>query len=257
MSGFKSQQPQDKRDGMKLIQLNAWLGNLKLNLVEFLKEEDADILNLQEVSDGFGTSADYLNLRAILRKELRYRYSSFVPMSRGTMNGIPVSEGNMVLSKYPIRSARVFYVSRPRRANLLFSGRANSIPLQYVRIEAEGRTIHDFNYHEMLVWGRFGNQATAQHSRRVAERMASLDQDEMIILCGDFNQDPRSGTLDAINKSYTNLVLKHRIKTTRNELAFDTVPVDNIFVNAAVRVRSVRSPKVYVSDHLPVIMSFD
>ena len=59
-----------------------------------------------------------------------------------------------------------------------------------------------------------------------------------------------------ISRHYPDLVSKYKIKTTRNELSAVKVPVDNILVNDLVKAKFLRVPKVYVSDHLPLVMDF-
>jgi len=49
-----------------------------------------------------------------------------------------------------------------------------------------------------------------------------------------------------ISRSYPDLISKYKIKTTRNELSREKTPVDNIFVNRRVKVKSLRVPMVYI-----------
>lgn len=102
-----------------------------------------------------------------------------------------------------------------------------------------------------------GNKVTEEHSRKILRYMDSIDPEEAIILSGDFNLAPNSKSLQMISKYYSNLILKYHIKTTRNAIVSIKDPVDNIFVNKKVKVRSLKAPMNYASDHLPLVMDFE
>lgn len=243
---------------MKFIQINTWRGYLYHNLIKFLRKEDADIVNLQEVNAGLRSESEHFSLYEKLEKELGYRYSFYSPNAKGELGGYKISEGHLILSKHPITHKRILYISgRLRRPGLFTPKDTNVCLLQHALIKANGETLNDLNYKGYFVWAsKQGNKVTESHSQRIAKYMNSLDQNEKIILSGDFNLAPESRSLRIISKNYSNLVLRYRIKTTRNETSFFKTPVDNIFVNDKVTVSSLRVPMSYVSDHLPMIMNF-
>ena len=60
---------------MRFVQLNIWDGCLLRYAVKFLKEADADIINLQEVSAGMSpTESEYFRVHDGLKKALKYKY---------------------------------------------------------------------------------------------------------------------------------------------------------------------------------------
>lgn len=246
---------------MKFIQLNVWHGNLRHNLISFLKKENADIINLQEVPAGLQADYYYFGLADKLKEQLNCKYSFYSKTTQGKMYGKTISEGQLILSKYPITYTNAFFVGGKLKNNSLFTRAGidlDSRVVEHAKIKANGETINVLNYQGYFIWGtKMGNKVTESHCRTILKYMKSLNQDEKIILSGDFNLDPKSKSMQIISKHYPDLVSRYKIKTTRNELSNPQEPVDNILVDDKVHVKSFKVPKVYVSDHLPLIMNFE
>lgn len=245
---------------MKLVQLNICRGFLKMYAMEFLKRENPDIVNLQEVNSGMGTTdTDYFDTFESLRKGLGYRHSFYSPTIEGRFAGHFVSDGQLILSRYPIIYKEAIYMANPDfRSDFIGKRDRNVQVLQHVRIRAGKQIINDLNYHGYFIWGsRAGNKKTEAYSKRILSCMKSVDQSEQIVLSGDFNLSPKSKSLKMISGSYPDLVTRYRIKTTGNKLSVEKTPVDNIFVNSQVKVKSLKVPTVYISDHLPLVMNFE
>lgn len=229
--------------------------------IDFLKEQDADIVNLQEVSGGMGTTnTDYFDTKESLQRALKYKYSFYSPTIEGRFAGRFVSEGQLMLSKYPIVYTKSIYMHGRPDFNSNFVGKKdrNVEVLQHAKIKAGNITINSFNYHGYLIWGtRMGNSKTEAYSRRILRLMDSAKSGEYVILSGDFNLSPKSESLRIISRHYRDMISRYKIGTTRNELSREKTPVDNIFVSDNVKVRSFRVPMVYISDHLPLVMTFE
>lgn len=243
---------------MKFIQINAWRGYLYNNLIEFLAKEDADIVNLQEVNSGLKATSECFSLYEKLKKSLKYRYSFYSPNAQGNLGGYKVSEGHLVLSKHPIISRKIVYTfGRLRKSSIFHWKDTNVCMIQHVKIKVNDEIINDLNYKGFWIKGnQKGNPETEKHSQKILKYIKSLNRNEKIIFSGDFNLLPNSTSLEIISKKYSNLILKYGIKTTRNEVSYFDTPVDNIFINDKVIVKSLNVPKVYISDHLPMIMKF-
>lgn len=236
-----------------------WCGALKYNAIDFLKKEDADIINMQEVDGGI-EEAFYFGLNERLHKELKYKYSFYMPKIWQKLGSKTVSYGQLILSKYPIKMRKIKNINgKPKKSQFMNSKDLDSINvLQHAQIEINDNIINVLNYHGYWIYGtKMGNKITENHSRKILSYLRSLDQNEKIIFSGDFNLAPNSKSLRIIGKYYSNLILKYKIKTTRNELSYPKEPIDNIFVNKKVKVKSLKVPKMYVSDHLPMIMTFE
>ena len=245
---------------MKLVQLNICFGFLKTYAIEFLKKENPDIINLQEITSGMGTTnTDFFDTYESLRKGLGYGYSFYSPTIEGRFAKHTVSEGQLIMSKHPIVYTNEIYMGKPNFHSNFIGRKDRKVEvLQHVRIKAGRKIINDLNYHGYFIWGsRAGNKRTESYSKKILDCMNSVDQNEQIILSGDFNLAPKSKSLKMIGASYPDLITRYRIRTTRNKLSVEKTPVDNIFVNARVKVRSLKVPMIYISDHLPLVMNFE
>jgi len=244
---------------MRLVQLNIWDGCLLRYAIKFLKETDADLVNLQEVSKGMDSKdSEYFSVYDGLQKALKYKYSFYSPMAEGKLGNNSVSKGQLILSKYPITYRKVIYTHGRLKKNSNFSSKdMNNRLLQHIKVNADGKTINVLNYHGIFIWGtKMGNKATEAHSKKILKCMNSIDKKEQIILSGDFNLAPGSKSLRIISRHYPDLISRYKIKTTRNELSAVKEPVDNILLNNRVKVKSLKVPMVYISDHLPLVMDF-
>ncbi len=245
---------------MKLIQLNICFGFLSMYAIEFLKREDADIVNVQEVTAGMrSTSTDFFDTYESLQRGLEYKYSFYSPTIEGRFAGHTVSEGQLILSKYPIVYKSATYMGKPNFHSNFIGRKDRKVEvLQHVKVKVGSRIINDLNYHGYFIWGsRAGNRTTELYSRKILRCMDSIDPNEQVMLSGDFNLSPKSKSLRMISKSYPDLISRYGIKTTRNRLSVEKTPVDNIFVNSRVKVKSLKVPMIYISDHLPLIMNFE
>lgn len=100
---------------MKLIQLNIWQGKILIAVSRFLKEQDADIVCLQEV---FSSNTphqfpllDILNSLEKLQKVLNYSYIYFEPTCTFEVSGGETSFGNAILSKFPVEKKSVIFTN--------------------------------------------------------------------------------------------------------------------------------------------------
>ena len=103
---------------------------------------------------------------------------------------------------------------------------------------------------------------------RIAQSQALIDElatcDGVRIAIGDFNLLPDVQSVSMIEAAgYDNLITRYSIPTTRNELAWDRFPhnkqlfADYAFVAGVSRVVSFTVPRVFASDHLPMLLDID
>ena len=246
---------------MKLIQLNIWQGILMYQAMQFLKKERPDILNLQEVTTGIGdVRSAYFSVLENLSESLpELKYCHFQRNASSPYSGRRVYDGQAVLSRYRItRKNVVFTNGKPIDNGVIGRDNINICFLQHVRIETGNEIINDLNYHGYwLPYHKGGNEVTRSHCRTIADYVDGIDSNEKVILTGDFNLSPHSKSLAVLNRKLTNLVIQHGIRTTRPPIRDTMTPVDFIFVNDKVRVRSFTVPNAKASDHLPLILEFD
>jgi len=99
----------------KFISLNLWHGGQLFNkIVNFLSKEKADILVLQEACNGKGK---FLKRRFrtvdFLERLLQYQYYYFSPAFLNIDNIEKIESGNIIFSKYPIKSANTIFYDVP------------------------------------------------------------------------------------------------------------------------------------------------
>ena len=105
-------------------------------------------------------------------------------------------------------------------------------------------------------------------SHEIIEKMAHESGEK--IIAGDFNLFPDTESIGLFAKNgYRNLIVDHKIKTTRGTLMKKMHPeyglsadgwhefADYTFVSNGVRIISFEVPDLPLSDHLPMILEFD
>lgn len=251
---------------MKLINFNLWIGGILWDeLINFLKQENADILALQEVykTDEKGLEPRFNSFNE-LAQILGYQYTHFAPTfieDRGDY----VEQGNAIFSKYPLHEENVqFFVGefskrKDGRENFPFSPRN----LQHVSIDLVGNTLHLINLQG--VWAEHGedNEQRLKMAEIILKEATTVKENEPLIICGDFNVKPNTNTIRMIEEKYTN-VFKDMLETSfnlkrkdlENYPGYATAVVDMIFINGLVNLEQKHVPEVDISDHLPQVIQF-
>lgn len=260
---------------MKLVDLNI---SIKVDnndkVIKFLKENESDIITLQEVMRGIDTEVfDRYNNSKILKKELpQYKYQFFGPVwvakchiKKGIITkdfGGLAEQGNEVFSKYPIIEANnIFYhknyaefvdVTNFRQTD---HGRA----VEQVILQVDKKQLQILNVHGIWNHEKKGDIRTDKQCEFLLKK--ALEKDIPTILVGDFNLNPKSHSINIINQQFTNLINAYDIKTTRPTVrdgldTGDSVD-DYIFVDNKIKVNNFQVLKTDVSDHYPLLLDFE
>lgn len=244
---------------LKFICLNLWFGGKFFDeTIQFIKEQDPDIIALQEVYDGHDSQLPPNNRTMDeFKKLLSFPYSDFQAAFQDARTPGNIDWGNAVFSKFPIKKSKVVFFDVPYGLAELpgvtdFSETPRN--LEHVEIEVDGKILHVFN--TQGIWGFDGND----NLRRLA--MADIIVDTIgdktpAILCGDFNVDQNTDTIRKMEKKMTN-IFKGEFKSSFNlEIKkggnFGNTFVDMIFVTPDINVLSHQMPQIQISDHLPLI----
>lgn len=247
---------------VKFICLNLWHGELLDNAVQFLKQQDADIVALQEVCSSLDPSAlpAYRSL-----ERLRAEWPSFsLAYAPAYEDERGVIDGNAILSRYPIvKSQAIFYHAPFTRGVSLMGNVDDNIYkprcLQLATLDIHGRSL--FVGNTQGVWGTDGED----NPRRL--EMANIISEQAqgkrpLILAGDFNVREQTQTIATAGQGLTN-IFQHQLTTTFN-LKYKTDPggfatsvVDFIFVSSEVHVLEHSAIAADISDHQALVCAVE
>lgn len=244
----------------KVISLNIWQGGMRFDkIVKFLKNEDADIVTLQEVFSGNRENLARRFKTVIEFKQFFKNYKFVFSADQFQVIGLDkIDRGNLVFSKLKILSHKTYFYNAPygevnEKTTKDFSN--NPRNLQYVQIQQNESVINLYNTHG--VWG-FDNSDTNRRLHMAKFIIDKVKNKKNVILCGDFNVDWKSKTISIIEKRLIN-VFKNELKTSFNLTIkkrgkFKSSVVDMIFISKDFKVVNRNCPKIDISDHLPLIV---
>lgn len=245
---------------IKFVSLNLWLGGILFDgIIEFLKEQDADIIVLQEVYNGTDASLDrqYKSMQ-ILGEELGYAYSDFVADYRDfDRTDGKAQRGNAVLSKFPIVGTDAIFFGEPYSETYRdLPGHYHECPrdLQHVILETPAGELDVFNIQG--VWDLDGDNYSEQRRQMSETVIEAIQGKKNVILAGDTNAKPTNQAILDIEK-YLHSVFGQSLTSTFNMRRKDnpgyaTAVVDMIFVSPHMKVHSASCHDIDISDHLPL-----
>lgn len=161
-----------------------------------------------------------------------------------------------IKNKVKVEAAGDFFVYRDR--NSFNPNDLNTLPrnVQYINFTKSGKKFTVCNLHG--IWLKEGKKDALSRIKqsKIIKQFLTQQKGEKIV-CGDFNLDINTKSIDLLEKDLVNLIRKYKIQTTRNELfPGEDRYADYIFVSAGVKIKSFQVPNVEVSDHLPLILEF-
>lgn len=235
--------------GLKFITLNLWLGGVLFNRVaEFINKEQPDILLLQEAHKG-------------VQKKLNFKYFDFAPTFVDEKISKITEYGNAILSRYPIIFSRAIFYDLPyRKFNLSKTVDFSSLPrnLQHAVIQVNNINLNIYN--TQGIWGSDGqdNKRRLNMSKIIINEIKNKDN---VVLAGDFNVLPTTKTIKNI-EDYLHNVFHEELTSTFNlkrkkKGEYATAVVDMIFVSKKIKVLNRYCPAVDISDHLPLVCTFE
>jgi len=248
---------------VKLISLNIWQGgNLWDQVIPFLREEDSDILLMQEVYDGKDESFErkYRTFSEV-KKSLSLPYAAFAPAFLDTRTIGNIDRGNAIFSKFPLTFNEAIAYDMPYGPyDEEHDNRYEILPmtLQHAMVLINSVSYHLYNLQG--IWGTHGGDS--QRRLKMSEKIITEVKDkEHVILAGDFNLNPGTETIKNIEK-YMHNVFKDELQTTFN-MAQKKNPnlaksvVDMVFVSNDIKVLERSVPQVNISDHLPLVCTLE
>lgn len=242
---------------MKLIQLNIWGGKLENQIQNFLKEQDADIVCLQEVFDYDGHGGSYLGmLHEIAGSD--YKNQFFAPTYSISYMNQEVDFGIAILSKSKIEQSKTIFTGGEFKKNFdIKKDDYNIRNFQHAVIDKNGAKINVINYHGYHSLDPNGNDESTRQLKIIVDYITKLSGP--IILCGDFSLDVNSDAMAVFDKTnLDNIAKRNNVKSTLGELHYckDNIACDYIFVSKDIKVESFKMSDMLVSDHKALILEF-
>lgn len=265
---------------MKVIQLNAWSFEYFNVMLEFLKQEKPDIINLQEVSvaNSHHTGDQNISPFEVLKKELNMQ-GYFAPWIGIHHQGVTVGHfGNAFLTNLEIIDYGNFF--------------EKTLPDYFIREETKEHTeasknkeyFHFFEEPKNYVWsvlkykGKLVRNITTHYtvSYKCTETIQMINQTRSVInylenvkplptiFSGDLNIHDKSSSIAMLSKhlGMVNSDIKNTLNPTVHPIfnsrsdSPNGIKVDYIFEKGFEVIKCV-SPTVNISDHLPVIAEMD
>ncbi len=215
---------------LKLVQYNVfYLNSNYRGLMDFLREEQPDIVALQEVT------AEWANGLAPLSAQ--FAEQRVVPETRGS--------GIAVFSRIKFEQAETLVLSSDQRPNLL------------VKFLWEGRPVSLLTTHPQNPFGRHRFEWRNEHLGQIGTLLNSLPAPKILI--GDLNITMWSPYYQKLvtDAQLTNTRAGYGLLPTWNarlRLPFLMIPIDHCLVSRDIEVAAIRTGRKLGSDHLPLIV---
>ena len=252
---------------LKFVTLNVWIGGVLLeNIIEFLRQEDADVVVLQEVLESTDPTLppQYRTIES-LQKHLDYPYTDFAPIVLDDFPWGKILNGNAVLSRWPITESDVRYfcgeldMEHPRMPFDPASWAVTARNLQHVAIHSPGGDLNVYNFQG--VWDLDGDNASPERQNMVEAILDATSGKQHVIVAGDTNAKHTNPAMRRLETPFTN-VLGDSITTSFNmrrkeNPGYATAVVDMIYVSNDFHILEGRCPDVDISDHLPLVATLE
>lgn len=242
---------------MKLLQLNVWGGKLDRQIEDLLKQENPDILCLQEAIDLKGGRASLFITTDEIQELLKAPHIFSSPVFSLKYMNRKADFGNAIISKFPITNTKTIFTGKEYIDDFdALNHGSNARNLQHAVISLpDDRDLNILNHHGYHVpQHKKGDDESRRQCQIIADYLKALTGP--IILAGDFNLEPDSSSLALINDLLTNLPVKYGLETTRTPLTHKTEVCDYIFTSKEIRISAFRASDEIVSDHQALILDF-
>ncbi|MBI5734081.1 MAG: endonuclease/exonuclease/phosphatase family protein [Candidatus Kerfeldbacteria bacterium] len=255
---------------MKIVSFNI---GLKINnsrpVAKLLRQLDADFICLQEAARHFEkTTFPKYRSKADIDKILanRYPYRFFGPqwiskkiLAQGKLHrdyGGLIEQGNYILSKYPIASARIehyfkHYSLEIDHTNFAKIDHPRSVAIAEIKCGQKSFTL--VNIHGTYSTNKIDTPRSLKQSQYLVNLKKQIKGP--LMLAGDFNVTPETKSIKMLNQHYRNMTKKFGIITTlpgRKIMA-----IDNFFINHKIKPLALQTYQTTISDHLPLVFEFN
>ncbi len=268
---------------MKLISLNTYGARIYEPFMQFIQQHraDTDIFCFQEMYSNpkenltIGAYQPRINLFEELQRQLN-GFNGHMAITQDDYEIEPELAGDshfglstFIRKTHNVDTVHEFYLCNGR--NTFVGGKAwDTLGYNALSMTLAGdRPVTVINLHgNALPDHKLDDPVRTEQTRRILEFCKTLNGE--IIICGDFNSLPGIDSIVAFEKNgFRDLIKDHNIQTTRGSLMRELHPefehgkygwqeyADYVFVTPGINVTSFEVPDEPISDHLPLILSFD
>lgn len=246
---------------IKILQLNIRFGLHLDRVIRYIKENDFDIVNLQEVSGGLFSSDKGNNYEKLIEHTGMEGELAIYVHRTGTVTSY---RGNATLYKrdWIMLSNHVVWMKRYKEVDQIKTLDPRKTPrcALCVLLEKNGKQLLVINTH--LAWGPTDMDALYKKNQvKKLYRWIKTHKDKPFILTGDFNLNPNTVIVRSLSSLGVNLVKRYGVTNTLNprthyarHLFPSGLPVDHIIVDKRIRVTKFFVEQKDLSDHLGLVM---
>jgi len=242
---------------MKLITLNVWQGRLERVLLGHLETLGIVFACIQEAVNCEGQSGGLASSYQKIGNSLKLDQQFFSPLSSMKLGSKNIKFGNVTYSNIPFSETNTFFTRGSYKEDFDINVDDYNIrAFQHVLVEFEGKKLNILNHHGHHINAhKLGDKETMRQVVQIANYIKKLDG--AVILCGDFNLEPRSESIKYLDGILHNLSVGHSLKTTRSLLTSKKEVCDYIFVNDDIVVKDFYMDETIISDHNSLILDFN
>ncbi|MEK7531077.1 MAG: endonuclease/exonuclease/phosphatase family protein [Patescibacteria group bacterium] len=245
---------------MKLLQWNIWYKEDIRNVLKLLREVNADVICLQELTINHPHYNQRMNTAQFIAEGLGFHYH-FKEAQSGIVDGVEEKYGNGIFSRYPILKTNHVYIQDPldpyvENTDYDKEGRI------YVEIAVNvgGRELTVGTVHMSYTHKFEPNEAKKVETNKLVEVLKS--KKDNFIITGDFNSLPDSYTITEIEKYLKNLGPAQTENTwTTKPFSYNGFEVNSLdwrldycFATPDVQTVSAKILETAYSDHLPILI---
>jgi|GEM_PF-332752 len=251
---------------IKVISLNMWHGGALFDgILQFLAEENADIVLLQEVFNGEDrTLPAQRRSMQVLREKLGYPYDDFAAAFRDFdhTNG-KAERGDAILSKFPVIKRNNVFISESAYSETYrdIPGNYHNCPreLEHITLQTEAGEIDVFNLQG--IWDLDGDHDSPARQKMSNVILREIAGKQNVLLGGDTNAKPTNPAIMRIAEKLNNVFAGALTSTfnmrRKTNPGYATAVVDMLLTSPNMRVLNKSCPDIDISDHLPLIATLE
>ena len=243
---------------MKLIILNTWAGVLYKPLEKFVKEKsnEVDIFCFQEVFSG---AVSTRKIRGKVIPNLYQKLQKVLPDFKCFYAETEINDEGLAMfvnSTLEIEGYGVHFVYGYPNSMMGDDYTMKSSSVQYSLINSGKNLYTIINFHGLWTGGgKEDNEKRILQSNNLKRFLKNVQGKK--VLCGDFNLDITTKSLDILEDGMRNLIKENKVASTRSHYyKKDTKHADYILVSNDIKVKKFEVLQDVVSDHLPLFLDF-